>query len=1000
MRMNKYLASTLLTGLLVTAAIISPAQGQEQSLQPQGAWALTKVDRSAQGGNSYCTLSRKYDQDIVLSLGRNQTEEYSLAIDFQKQTFEKDKSLKINLQPGPGQIRAYDMMPTSDKALVIRLGWDEGFFKTLNESQQMKVKIADKSYAFAMPEIAKGQSELRDCMEGLKAAAKGGAPAEQTKDVLAAEAGGSKAFDAGKADEKIAVAAAEKSVLQNFADSIKAQEPSVNDEGDLKRKNFGAKKDEKPGAKKAAAKEPVKTAKAGKTEAPPPPVDDTPAPELIKRPAPRPDKKADAKIAAAPVVPAPDLPRLAPAASDGSNKEELASLQKRLDQLVGENAALKQKAAAGAAPSAETQKELAALEAEKKALEDRVKSLEAEIAQSAKPEDVAKAQARAQELEIKNAQLEESLRSAQVRIGETAVNTEAKALRKIADLEVKLTAAKNDNANLAKQLESMRLQSEDGRLGSVAGDWDLEQATKRYNEAEREVQRLSKQLEQERMSCNREKAEIEQMLFDPAVTDKKQIEKLTQLQKELDDAHALIKDNQKQIQAAVDQQIAAKTQEMAAKIQSAEKEKAAMAQQVAALQKSVAGKDAAARAENDGLKAQIAALQAAPKADPAATAKQIEAEVTKAKAAADQKIAAMQQTLAAKDQELAVLKAVPKADPNATAQQVAAEVAKARAPLDAEIAKLKEGMAAKDQQIAAIQAAPRTDPAILKQVAEMQTSMAALRQENETLRRQVADAALNGGARADQVASLQLQVNELKDQISRKDTQNLTYQNQIAALQQAARQAPAADDSAQVAELTRQIYGLQKEIADMRRERSASAAQYAAVQPAAGAAIAAAYRPSAAASAAASETGYDAGSIKSLLQKAGLSVGSVSKTSGGMPGAENFGWTDGGNVKGTASVKMSSGGFDNQVSQYIAQQKSQCGGGDFASMPSPTNSGGVKRTALYETACVNGGSSVSSSILFFEDQGRFIAISNQIDAADMDIAMDSRDKIASFVRGL
>ncbi|HEU4839730.1 MAG TPA: hypothetical protein VFS88_10035, partial [Micavibrio sp.] len=136
-----------------------------------------------------------------------------------------------------------------------------------------------------------------------------------------------------------------------------------------------------------------------------------------------------------------------------------------------------------------------------------------------------------------------------------------------------------------------------------------------------------------------------------------------------------------------------------------------------------------------------------------------------------------------------------------------------------------------------------------------------------------------------------------------------------------------------------------------------------------------------------------------LLQKAGLSVGSVSKTSG-MPGAENFGWTDGGNVKGTASVKMSSGGFDNQVSQYIAQQKSQCGGGDFASMPSPTNSGGVKRTALYETACVSGGSSVSSSLLFFEDQGRFIAISNQINAADMDIAMDSRDKIASFVRGL
>lgn len=1092
MRMNKYLASTLFTGLFITAAIFSPAQGQEQALQPQGAWALTKIDRSAQGGNSYCTLSRKYDHDIVLSLGRNQTEEYSLAIDFQRQTFEKDKSLKINLQPGPGQIRAYDMMPTSDKALVIRLGWDTGFFDALNKSQQMKVKIAEKSYAFAMPEIQKGQGELQDCMEGLKAASKGGEPAQQTKDVLAAEASGSKEFNAGKSDEKIAVAAAEKSVLQNFADSITAQEPKLNDEAGAKRKNFGS----KGGEDKVSAKpEPEEDAKTAKAAVPRPPVEDVaPQPEYIKRPAPSKPEAPDTKIAAAaPVVPAPELAKIAPAAeNDNSDAEisalqkrldqmavenaalkqkapandaaaietqkqlaaaavakksledssaaEISALQKRLDQIAAENTALKQKAPANEAAAAETQKQLAAASADKKALEDKIKALEEKQAKAAKPEDVAKTDARNKELEIKNAQLEDSLRNAQVRIGETAVNTEAAALRKIADLEVKLDAAKTDNSTLAKQLESLKVQQEDGRLSVVAGDWNLEQATKRFNEAEREIQRLGKQLEQERMSCNREKAEIEQMLFDPAVADQKQIQKLSQLEKDLDEANAKLKDNQKQVQAAVDQQLAAKTQELSAKAQAAETEKASMAQQVASLQKSLQDKDAVTKTEGDALKGQLAALQASmgqkdheiaalkstPKADPAATAKQIEAEVAKVKTASDQQMAAMQQTLAAKDQELTALKAVPKADPNATSQQIAAEIAKARAPLDAEIATLKQAAVAKDQQIATIQATPRTDPAILKQVADMQTAMADLRKNNDALRDQntliraeadklnvqIVENATKGGARADQVASMQLEMDDLKQQITRKDTQNLTYQNQIAVLQQETSQLKSqistnasarSQETGQVSELNRQVQNLQKQITDMERrnaaaDRSASAQQYATLQPAAGSAYGA---PAAAAAPAviAANASYDAGGIKGLLQKAGVSTGGVNKTSG-MPGAENFGWMDASNVKGTASVKSSSGGFDDQVAQYIAHQKSVCGNGDFASMPSPANAGGAKRTAMYETACVNGGSSMSSSLIFFEDQGRFVAISNQIDAADMDIAMDSRDKIAHYVRGL
>jgi hypothetical protein len=215
--------------------------------------------------------------------------------------------------------------------------------------------------------------------------------------------------------------------------------------------------------------------------------------------------------------------------------------------------------------------------------------------------------------------------------------------------------------------------------------------------------------------------------------------------------------------------------------------------------------------------------------------------------------------------------------------------------------------------------------------------------------------------------------------------------------------------------LTRQIQQLQNQVNNLQAEktrapdRSAMADTYNGITPAAGyispapvarvqaqpVAMTAGGTPTGAAMA-----GYDKGAIQSLLQQAGLNIGGVSRASSGFAGADNFSWTDSSNVKGLASVKMLGGAnFDSLVTQYIAYQKGLCGG-DFASMPSPTNGSAAKNMALYEVACVGANGNESASLLFFEDQGRFIAIANQIQAADMDLAMDSRDKIAGFVRGL
>lgn len=862
MRLNRFIASTLLTGLFVTTSMLTPALGQEKSLQPQGAWSVSKVDRSAQGGNSYCTLSRKYDEGIVLSLGRSQTEEYSLAIDFQKPAFAKDKAVKINLQPGPGQIRAYDMMPSSDKAVVVRLGWDTGFFDTLNKSQSMKVKIADQSYAFAMPEIAKGQSDLHDCMEELKTAAKGKSGGDAgTKDVLAAQAGsGSKAFDASKVEEGMKSAGAinaqkqlangEKAALKNFADQMNSQEAAAGDEGKASRKNFA--KTVKPGSDEDAelstrSKAPMPPSsddfdhklsaadspgplqkpddiKIAKTEVPRGP-DDVPAPVAATKS----DKKAAAKSAKsdskAEMASETEkhLAETAPSASADPARAsiEIKSMEDRIAQLSAENAALKQKPAAVQADPAQ-QKMLESLQQERMALQDQLKAMKDQMAQTPKADDVAKIEAKANELEIRNKQLEEALKSAQTRIGETAINTEGKALRQIADLQSKLDAAQKDNNELAKQLDSLKLRQEDTGIAAIGGDWNLEQATKRYNEAEREIRRLGQQLEQERMSCNREKAEIEQMLFDPAVADQKQIQKLSQLQSDLAAAQAKIADNSKLIQDEVNKQLAVKTQTI-------ESEKAALQNQVAMLQKNVSDNQAVI-AQKASLEAQVAQLQrtaadskslAAEKAALQTQIAQLQKSATDAQALTAEKTAlqaqiAQMQKSAANTQALAADKTALQAQV-AQLQKSAAEtqsLAAEKTTLQAQVVQLQKTVA--DAQALATEKA-----ALQTRVAQLEKSageIESVKSEKNTLQAQVTQlqkAAADVQSLSAEKASLQAQLAQLTKTASDAQAsaaQKVALEAQVAQLQKETEAAKAA--AAEKTALAQQVATLQKALAD------------------------------------------------------------------------------------------------------------------------------------------------------------------------------------------
>lgn len=104
---------------------------------------------------------------------------------------------------------------------------------------------------------------------------------------------------------------------------------------------------------------------------------------------------------------------------------------------------------------------------------------------------------------------------------------------KIIELEGKLEALSAQNMALERKLESAEELATSREVSVATDNWDLERATMRYNEAERQIDRLSRKLSKERAKWEMERQELETMLFDPRVTEKQQLAKLATLEDEL-----------------------------------------------------------------------------------------------------------------------------------------------------------------------------------------------------------------------------------------------------------------------------------------------------------------------------------------------------------------------------------------------------------------------------------------------------------------------------------
>ena len=510
--MNKSnLSAAIIAGLLGCSALVMPINSgwASTAVSAKSSWAVSRVASIAQG--NYCTMAQKYDNSSIISFARSTNGEYSLALDFQTPVFNGTGEETIILQAGSGNKQTFKVVPQSSQVAVISLGRDEKFFKALELSQKLGIEFAGNSFDYKMEKFKDGRTELVTCLSGLNSKAN-----EITPSSGSSEASG---------------------------DTKSSKEPSV--EGLLAAR-----------PKPSMGSEPISSTETSV-----------------------PVTKVESQIIAA------------PSSNESFNKENEAKIQ----SLIAENTQLKkslsesrqefekQLAQAQSAAASEMNAKLKETESENKQIKERLADLEKESTikdsqtaqrmtqqvealkaenatlrnqvEIATTTDTANAQngqqemaARITALQAENTALKTSLEQVKSQQQELAVAEDDNALRKeIRTLKVQMETLQGEKSSLQANFDKLQKENESGQIKSAGGSWDLEQATRRYQESQREIRRLGAMLDDERLKCVAEKKEIEMMLFDPKIADSAQIAKLNVLEDQLSERDGKLKDMQAQL---------------------------------------------------------------------------------------------------------------------------------------------------------------------------------------------------------------------------------------------------------------------------------------------------------------------------------------------------------------------------------------------------------------------------------------------------------------------
>ncbi len=619
MRIRNLLLSTVMCGSVVLMSSASWAQTAPKVVyKPQGEWAVTRMAAKGPGKEPYCTMARRFGDNVIVTFARNAKEETSVAMDFQPNTLAKGQSYYVTLDAGQGEKRAFDVIPVSDKAMVIRMGQDTKFHDALGRSGALNVDVAGLQFEFNMPDMGKGQQDLGGCVTSIVEPAAGGvaeaAPAPSSKPAKLAQANvdgpvarhasenilAAPVTSGGMADAPQPVLHADDHAVSAAVSASSTELESLREEN-MRLK--GALERERREYEDRAMRESAGSSQVSEVME---------KLKLLERE--NGDLKyqlADAR-SALPKAGTVSSAEAAPAACIPTTVTEADPQQTaEMNMLREENARLKSDIAA---------QKTAMVQLEMKAAQAGDGQASADTA------TIARLQSRIDELVTQNSKLQADVMSAQASASTAAAVTAdgSISLSQLRSVEAQLKSVETERDSLRAQITKMGEGQEEGLLKLSGSNWNLEQATRRFNEAEREIRRLGTQLEQARTQCSAEKKEIEYMLFDPEIATQEQISKLMTLETEVDSAKAELARKDTEVSAKIGEyeQKIAKLQADVSVSKASETELAALKNELAVSKQSAAE--------------QLAAMQEKIKMEKVAVSNDLTAQIARANAEKEQ----------------------------------------------------------------------------------------------------------------------------------------------------------------------------------------------------------------------------------------------------------------------------------------------------------------------------------------------------------------------------
>lgn len=516
-------------------------------------WTTTKV---AKGGSSgaYCAISRQMDETTV-TVGRTLNGQSSLALEMKNAKLDPTRVYRLSLKPGNADRIEIEAKPLNARTFVLNLDQVVDLRSSFLASPTLQVRYDDISMALSLANWGSAVKDMDSCLSSLssdepvvatkaKPDKKDGVVREENVEptappvVTSASSGGNDraAEELRKANEELATLRASRAAdreanevdkksqqdqamrlstleaeNENLRASLRAQElakgKTVDAQDDLTkiRTEFDKQKNVYETTIAQLRNENAALTKQNEMQKSSVVTADV-------------DKNATDKVAV-----------------------ELAKLKTDYIAVVAEKNLLQSKvdemtAKSGFAKGAD--QKLTSLQADlnkANAETDRLRSRVNELSAKPKGPDLEMLQQRLEALTTENVRLRADLASATQPETEmkVAVAAEAPLRQQMRDLRMENDSLRERTAELTRILDANQKGTESELIKASSKNWDLEQATRRLQESEREVQRLSLSMRDSKSQCEAEKKEIEYMLFDPKLAKAGQIALLNSLEDQI-----------------------------------------------------------------------------------------------------------------------------------------------------------------------------------------------------------------------------------------------------------------------------------------------------------------------------------------------------------------------------------------------------------------------------------------------------------------------------------